>query len=154
VGGIVVDQANRISPRFGRVLMLQLAQFLFAGVAFFAILSNWGAVILTVFFFAMLFLQGVNPGINRPIVYAVVPPALRGAAFAVMLSIVESIGWAIYNLLAGFLGQAFGLQPIFLAALVGVMLLNVVVIFALYRTYWPDVQKVQAGLQQQIQQAA
>jgi MFS family permease len=153
-GGIVTDQANRIIPRYGRVLMLQLAQFLFAGVAFFAILSNWGAVILTVFFFAMLFLQGVNPGINRPIVYAVVPPALRGAAFAVMLSIVESIGWAIYNLLAGFLGQAFGLQPVFLAALVGVMLVNVVVIFVLYRTYWPDVQKVQAGLQQQGQLAA
>ena len=102
----------------------------------------------------MFFLQGVNPGINRPIVYATVPPMLRGAAFAVMLSIVESIGWAIYNLLAGFLGQKFGLQPVFLWVLVGVMLVNVAVISILYRTYWPDVQKVQAGLQEQLQQAA
>ncbi len=153
-GGIFTDQASKISPRYGRVLMLQLAQFLFAGVAFFGILFKWGAVILVAFFFAMLFLQGVNPGINRPIVYAVVPPALRGAAFAVMLSIVESIGWAIYNLLAGFLGQQFGLRPVFFVALVGVMLINTVVIFLLYRTYWPDVQKVQVSLQGQPQQVA
>jgi MFS family permease len=154
LGGIFTDQASKAIPRYGRVLMLQLAQFCFAVVAFFGTQFNWGVAIFIVFFFAMFFLQGVNPGINRPIVYAVVPPALRGAAFAVMLSIVESIGWAIYNLLAGFLGQQFGLQPVFLAVLVGVMLVNAAVIFLLYRTYWPDVQKVQAGLQQQPQQAA
>ena len=154
VGGISSDQASKASPRYGRILMLQLAQFFFAVVAFFGTQFNWGVAILIVFFFAMFFLQGVNPGINRPIVYAVVPPALRGAAFAVMLSIVESIGWAIYNLLAGFLGQQFGLQPVFLAVLVVVMLVNTAVIFLLYRTYWPDVQKVQADFQQQPQQAA
>jgi MFS family permease len=154
-GGIFVDLANKTSPRYGRILMLQLAQFCFAAVAFFGTQFNWGtAGIFIAFFFAMSFLQGVNPGINRPIVYAIVPPALRGAAFAVMLSIVESIGWAIYNLLAGFLGQTFGLQPVFLAVLVVVMLVNVAVIFVLYRTYWPDVQKLQRGLQEQDQQAA
>ncbi len=142
LGGIFLDQASKASPRYGRVLMLQLAQFFFAVVAFFGTQFNWGVAIFIAFFFAMFFLQGVNPGINRPIVYAVVPPALRGAAFAVMLSIVESIGWAIYNLLAGFLGQKFGLQPVFLAALIGVMLVNVAVIFVLYRTYWPDVQNL------------
>lgn len=153
-GGIFVDQANKVSPRFGRVLMLQLAQLFFAVGAFFGTQFNWSVAIFIAFFFVMFFLQGVNPGINRPIVYAVVPPALRGAAFAVMLSIVESIGWALYNLLAGFLGQKFGLQPVFLWVLVGVMLVNVAVISILYRTYWPDVQKVQAGLQEPLQQAA
>lgn len=143
-GGFVVDRASKNSPRYGRVLMLQLAQVLFAIVAFFGtqfLWSNLGVVIA--FFFLMFFFQGVNPGINRPIVYAVVPPALRGAAFAVMISIVESIGWAIYNLLAGFLGQKFGLQPVFLVILVVLMLINAAVIFALYKTYWPDVRKLQ-----------
>lgn len=154
-GGFFVDQANKTSPRYGRVLMLQLAQFFFAIVAFFGTQFNWGtASIFIGFFFILTFLQGVNPGINRPIVYAVVPPALRGAAFAVMLSIVESIGWALYNLLAGFLGQQFGLQPVFLAVLVVVMLVNAVVIFLLYRTYWPDVQKLRVELAEQSQQAA
>jgi MFS family permease len=145
-GGIFCDcdWVNKASPRYGRVLMLQLAQFLFAVVAFFRTQFNWGnANIVTVFFFALFFLQGLNPGINRPIVYAVVPPPLRGAAFAVMLSIVESAGWATYDLLAGFLGQKFGLQSVYLAALVVAMLANVAVIFVLYRTYWPDVQKEQ-----------
>jgi uncharacterized membrane protein YhdT len=85
-------------------------------------------------------MQGLNPAINRPIVYSVTPPPLRGAAFAVMLSILESAGWAIHNLLARFLGQKFGLQSVYLMALVITMLANVAVIFILCRTYWPDVQ--------------
>ena len=153
-GGFVVDQAQRTSPRYGRILMLQLAQALFAVFAFFGTQFNWGNVTTFIaFFFILTFLQGVNPGINRPIVYAVVPPALRGAAFAVMLSIVESIGWALYNLLAGFLGQQFGLKPVFFSVLVIVMLVNAAVIFLLYHTYWSDVQKLQTGLQEQVQAA-
>lgn len=149
-GGMLVDQFSKVYQRRGRVLMLQLAQALFALVAFGFLLLNGGSTgLLIVFFFALFFLQGVNPSINRPIVYSVVPPALRGAAFAVMISIVESITWAIYNLFAGFLGQQFGLRPVFFGVLVIVMLVNALAIFGLYRTYWPDVQKLQASLQEQ-----
>ncbi|MBO0782651.1 MAG: MFS transporter, partial [Ktedonobacteraceae bacterium] len=150
VGGFVVDQLNKWSPSYGRVLSLQLAQALFAVVALFMLIfsgNNMGLVIA--FFFVLFFLQGVNPGINRPIVYSVTPSALRGAAFAVMVSIVESIGWAIYNLLAGFLGDIFGLQAIFFVVLVVLMVANAAVIFLLYRTYWPDVQRLQAQLAEQ-----
>ncbi|GHO90292.1 hypothetical protein KSF_003400 [Reticulibacter mediterranei] len=150
VGGFLVDQLGKVSQRRGRVVLLQLAQTLFALVAFGFLLLNGGSIgLLIAFFSALFFLQGVNPSINRPIVYSVVPPALRGAAFAVMISIVESATWAIYNLFAGFLGQQFGLRPVFFGVLVVVMLVNAAVIFFLYRTYWPDVQKVQAPQEEQ-----
>ncbi len=149
-GGVLVDQLSKISQRRGRVLLLQLAQALFAFAAFGFLLLNGGSTgLLIAFFFAMFFLQGVNPSINRPIVYSVVPPALRGAAFAVMISIVESATWAVYNLFAGFLGQLFGLRPVFFWILVVVMLINALAIFFLYRTYWPDVQKLQNSLREE-----
>jgi MFS family permease len=150
VGGAVVDQISKVSQRRGRVVLLQLAQVLFALVAGGFLLLNGGNTwLMIVFFFGMFFLQGVNPGINRPIVYSVVPPALRGAAFAVMLSIVQSAGWAVYNLFAGFLGQQFGLRPVFFWILVVIMLINALAIFGLYWTYWPDVQKLQISPQEQ-----
>ena len=151
-GGFVIDLANKLSPRRGRVLMLQLAQVLFALAAgLFLLLRGNNPGTFIAIFFVMFFFQGINPSINRPIVYSVVPPVLRGAAFAVMISIIESVAWAIYNLLAGFLGQQFGLRPVFFAVLVVVMLVNAIAIFGLYRTYWPDVQKLQPQATQQTQ---
>lgn len=143
-GSYVVDRMNLRWPRTGRVLFLQLAQLAFAVVAYFATQFDWGGDIgiYLGFWFAMGFLQGVNPGVNRPIVMSVIPPELRAWAFAVMLAMVESIAWGLYNLGAGWFGDRYGLQAVFLVVLVGIMVVNALAIVPLYRTYGPDADRV------------
>jgi predicted MFS family arabinose efflux permease len=146
-GAYVVDRMHMARPRTGRVLFLQLAQLGFAFVAYFATQIDWGDIkIYMAFWLVMGFLQGVNPGVNRPIVMSVIPPELRGWAFAVMLAIVESIAWGMYNLGAGWFGDRIGLQQVFLLVLVGVMIVNALCISFLYRTYGSDVDRVQESL--------
>ncbi|MBR0724412.1 hypothetical protein [Bradyrhizobium manausense] len=72
----------------------------------------------------MVALQGVHRGVNRPIVMSVIRSELRGFAFAVLNAVVESIAWAMYSLPAGWLGDMFGLELVFLLILDGLMLLN------------------------------
>lgn len=146
-GSFVVDRMNMRYPRTGRVLFLQLAQFGFALVAYFATQFDWGSIqIYLGFWFVMGFLQGVNPGVNRPIVMSVVPPELRGWAFAVMVAIVESIAWGLYNLGAGWFGDRYGLKVVFLVVLVGIMIVNGLVVTLLYRTYGTDMDQVRNTL--------
>ncbi len=49
-------------------------------------------------------------------------------------------------MLGGFLGERFGLQPVFLAVLVVLMLVNALFIFTLYKPYPRDVEKVKETL--------
>ena len=149
-GAFVVDRMHMRNPRTGRVLFLQMAQLSFAFVAYFATQFDWGSIgIYMAFWLAMGFLQGINPGVNRPIVMSVISPELRAWAFAIMLTIVESIAWGMYNLGAGWFGDRYGLQQVFLVVLVGVMIVNSLSITMLYWTYGPDADRVQADLSRQ-----
>ncbi|RJL23260.1 MFS transporter [Bailinhaonella thermotolerans] len=73
--------AQRHSPRNGLVAVLQAAQFAFAGAALVGTQFDWGSIwLFGAFFGLMALVQGLNPGINRPMVMAVTPPgdARRG----------------------------------------------------------------------------
>ncbi|MEU4325707.1 MFS transporter [Nonomuraea dietziae] len=147
LGGFLGDAAERRSPRHGLVAVLQGAQFAFAIVAFLGTQFDYGDIALFGLFFALMgAAQGVNPGINRPIVMAITPPELRGAAFAIYISIFEAVGWAVFSLGAGFLGDQLGLKTVFLWVLVVLMLVNGAVLSLLYRTYASDVERVQREL--------
>jgi MFS family permease len=97
--------------------------------------------------------QGVNPPANRPLVAAVVLPELRGQAFAIWLTIFETIGWALFSIVAGSLAVALGIQQVFLFILVGLMLVNAAVLSILYVTYPRDVQTVETQLDQRRAEA-
>lgn len=147
IGGLVADRVQRLNPRTGRIALLQGAQFAFAVVAFVATQFNWVSILIFAVFYAALgFLQGVNPGINRPIMMAVTPPELRGVAFALMLSVFETIAWALYSFGAGYLGQAFGLKAVFLLVLVVLMVVNAAFVGLLYRPYVRDCERLQTDL--------
>ena len=86
-GGLATDALQRRFPRAGRIGVLQFAQLGFGVAALIATQFDWGSIgIFAALWAVMGFMQGLNPGVNRPIVAAVVPPELRGAAFALMLS--------------------------------------------------------------------
>ncbi|WES63723.1 hypothetical protein P0L94_14790 [Microbacter sp. GSS18] len=77
---------------------------------------------------------------------AVVPPELRGAAFAFFVSVIESVGFAIYTLVAGFLADADGLQSVMLWLVCGVMTLNALFLTLLYRPLAKDRRALEAEM--------
>ncbi|MFD7495925.1 MFS transporter [Streptomyces sp. NPDC059832] len=149
LGGLAADWASLRSPRYGLPAVLQAAQIAFAVVAYFGTQFDYGSLGLFGVFFALMGMaQGVNPGINRPMVMAVTPPELRGAAFTVYGSIVEAIAWAVFSLGAGYLGEVIGLREVFLWGLVILMLVNGAFLTLLYRPYANDVRRAQQDLDQ------
>jgi len=148
-GGWLLVALDRVLPYRGRVVYIQLAQVLFAVVAFGATqLYQGNNIAVYGLFWAILGAgQGFNPPVNRPIVAAVVLPELRGQAFAIWLTIFETIGWALFSLGAGQLAAALGIHTVFLWILVILMLVNAVVLGALYLTYPRDVQRVETTLE-------
>lgn len=138
-GAFVADRMHARDPRAGRVRFIQGAQFAFAIVAGLATQITWRGIEAYMAFWLILgFLQGVNPGVNRPIIMSVVRPELQPWAFAVMLSIVEPIGWAGYSYALSTFADGGRLPTGFLVILVGVMALNGLALTALYRTYPRD----------------
>ncbi|MFJ2662827.1 MFS transporter [Nocardia fluminea] len=144
-GGRVNDLVHRLHPRTGRVAMLQISQFGFAIVAFLATQIGWQAIGIYVALFGLLgFLQGQVPVVNRPLIMAVVPPPLRGLAFAVSVSTVEALAYAGYALIVGLLGDSIGLQGALLAVTVVLTMVNAVASAALYRPYARDAAVITA----------
>lgn len=97
--------------------------------------------------------QGLNPPVNRPIVAAVVLPELRGQAYAIWLTVFETIAWALFSLLAGALAATIGIQGVFLWVLVILMIVNGLLLSILYVTYPRDIGRVGETLDFRRQQA-
>lgn len=153
-GGWLVALLDRVLPDRGRVAYLQGAQVLFAAVAFFATQFDYDNIGIYSAFWALIgFAQGANPPANRPIVAAVVLPELRGQAFAIFLTVFETIGWAVFSLGAGALASSLGIQAVFLWTLVILMLVNAAVLTALYFCYPRDVERVRNALEERRQEA-
>ena len=142
-GGVVTDVLQTRIPRTGRIIVLQAAQLGFGVVALLGTQHNWGGIGVFAGFWAVLgFMQGLNPGVNRPIVAAVVPPELRGAAFALMLSVFEALAYALFNLIAGLLVGVIGLSGVMLWIPGVLMLVNAGFCTFLYRTYPRDTERL------------
>ncbi|MFF8615602.1 MFS transporter [Streptomyces sp. NPDC015350] len=146
LGGLVTDRLHRRNPRTGRVLAMQGAILLYVALAAVATQIAWSSLALySLLFGLMIAAQSALPGINRPLTMSSVLPELRGAAFALMLS-VEAAGWAVTTLLVGFIGDAFGLQTAFLWIVVVLTAAGGLLTVFLHRTYPHDAAAVQAEL--------
>ncbi|MFI0468973.1 MFS transporter [Saccharopolyspora sp. 5N102] len=146
-GGMLTDLLHAKNPRRGRIVVLQVAQFGVAAAALLGTQINWRHIgIFAVLWALMGFMQGINPGVNRPIVMAVVPPELRGAAFALMLSVFEALAYIAFNLSAGYLSAAVSLQTVMLWLPGILMTINGLYCTVLYRTYPRDVDRLDALL--------
>jgi MFS family permease len=151
--GFFADWIHKKSPRFGRIGTIQALQVAYAITAFFGTQFVYGnPVMYIVLFFTMGFFGSANMGVNRPIIASVVPPELRGTAFALFVSVFEAIAWGFYNIMAGQLGERFGLKPVFFGILVVLMLINAAFITFLYKPYVHDVQALHLELKQRREQ--
>ncbi|MFD0921415.1 MFS transporter [Saccharopolyspora rosea] len=152
--GWLVRLVDRLAPRRGRVGCLQAVQVLFAATAFLATQFSYPGIGVYCVFWALLgALQGMNPPINRPVVAAVVLPELRGHAFAIFVTVFETIAWALFSLGAGHFAASLGVQTVFLWTLVALMLVNGVLLTALHATYPRDAQRVETELSRRRDEA-
>lgn len=146
-GGWVVGRLDGVLPDRGRVAYIQAAQILFAVAAFLGTQLDHERIGVYGIFWALMGLaQGMNPPVNRPLVASVVVPELRGQAFAIFLTVFETIGWAAFSLGAGQLANSLGIQTVFLWILVGLMIVNALFLGTLYRAYPRDVRRVDETL--------
>lgn len=130
-------------PAVGRVAFLQAAQVVFAVVAFFGTQFGYTSIVVYgVFWFLMSVAQGMNAPVNRPIIASVVLPEARGQAFAIFITVFETLGWAFFTFVGGELAVAIGMQGAFLWFLVVLMLVNAAFLSLLYRTYPRDARRV------------
>ncbi|MDX3103898.1 MFS transporter [Nonomuraea angiospora] len=152
--GFVLPRLDRLMPSRGRVLVLQLAQILFAVIAFFGTQFRYETIATYAVFWALLgACQGLNPPVNRPIVAGVVLPELRGQAYAIWLTVFETIAWALFSLMAGSLAATLGIQGVFLWVLVILMIVNGLLLSVLYVTYPRDTARVARQLELRRSQA-
>ncbi|MCX4724186.1 MFS transporter [Streptomyces sp. NBC_01306] len=147
VGGHITDRVHRRYPVRGRVAVFQLAHAAFAAVAFVATQFPWHSLVVVAALFAVLGgLQGVTPVVQTPMVMAVVPLELRALAFALKLSVMDAIGWVVFTLSAGYLGDRIGLRETFFWLLVVVMVANAAFISLFYRPYARDCARLSAPI--------
>jgi MFS family permease len=153
-GGYVVGALDHVLPFRGRVVFIQVAQIGFGLSALFGTQFEHSTIAVYGVFWALFGLfQGMNPPVNRPIVMSVVTPELRGQAFAIFLTVFETIGWAVFSLGAGQLANTLGIEQVFLYVLVILMFVNALVLSALYFTYPRDAKNVTAILNARRAQA-
>ncbi|HWT30071.1 MAG TPA: MFS transporter [Propylenella sp.] len=147
-GGFAVAWLDRVWEDTGRIVFIQIAQVGFAIVAFFGTQFTYAGIAVYGLFWGLFGLfQGMNPPVNRPIVMSVVLPELRGQAFAIFLTIFQTIGWAMFALTAGWLATRLGLEGVFLWILVVLMLVNGLALAALHVTYPRDARRVTRELE-------
>lgn len=143
LSGYAVAFLDRVIPHQGRVMFNQAAQILFALAALFGTQFEWQSIGVYAVFWALFgAFQGMNPPVNRPIVMSIVLPELRGQAFAIFLTFFQTIGWALFSLTAGYLANALGIEGVFFWVLFVLMLVNGLILGALYFTYPRDVKRV------------
>ncbi|MFI9552825.1 MFS transporter [Nonomuraea endophytica] len=143
LGGLLTDSMHRRWPRTGRIGLFQGSVFTIALVGYFATQLDWSLPVIMMFFALLAVFQGMQGPINRPIVMSVMLPELRGAAFAIWLSIFEALVAGVYLLAFGYFGDAYGLRVVFLWMVVITTVLNGIFLTLLYRPYLRDSQKVQ-----------
>jgi len=148
-GGLIGDQVNRRYPHGGRIALMQAAFFGSAVMSYLCMQVDWGSKAIFYLFFTIwgIFLS-FGTGIDRPMVAAVTPPALRATAFGIWMSTGDALSSLIIASLAGWLGEKYGLQPVFLWLVTGVLFLRSIVWFSLYRPYPHDLSRVKRQLQE------
>ncbi|WP_371537317.1 MFS transporter [Streptomyces sp. NBC_00466] len=153
LGGLTADRVHRRFPRAGRIATMQADVLAYALIAAVATQIPWKSLtVYFVLFGALSCVQGFMPGLNRPCLISAVVPELRSAALSIMLS-AEAAGWALTTLLAGYIGDAFGLQAAFLWLAVLLTLANGALIGLLYRPSTRDAATVQQELDRRADHA-
>ena len=150
IGGFLGDWAESKNPKYGRTIIGQIS--IFSGIPLTYILftqtDNWPFGLLVVLcLITALLISWPGKGAKEPMMQGVVPPELRGTAFA-MTTFIESGFAALVAYFAGWLADRIG----FTEALVWTVPVPWIICFFLfslfYFTYPKDFAKLRAQMQE------
>jgi len=141
VGGMVGDRFERISPKYGRVFLMQIYLLAFAVVSYLAFQIPWPThahYYLVFFAFGLVSSIGFS-GAVLPMLSAVVPANLRSSAFGFLFSFLQGGITAIMSYVVGRLSDHLGLLQVLFWVGTAPYLFNFVFWFVFYRFYPRDV---------------
>ncbi len=152
IGGFLGDWAESKSPKYGRTIIGQIS--IFSGIPLTYILftqtDQWpfGSLVILSLITALL-ISWPGKGAKEPMMQGVVPPELRGTAFA-MTTFIESGFAALVAYFAGFLADKIG----FTKALLWTVPFPWVICFVLFSLFYFTYPKDSAKLRAQMQERA
>jgi len=144
-GGLLSDLFNRISPRYGRVIVFQTASLIAPALLIaVALMQSSNFAIYLILLGVAGFASGASITSQRSVFMAITPVRLRGIGAAVMFSVIEAAAFLVWNLGSAVTVSLFGLGWTFLW-LAGVLTLaSALVLVFLYRAYAKDAMTVAA----------
>ena len=144
IGGYLGDWAEQKKPKYGRKVIGQIS--IISGIPLTYILftqtadwSLWGIIGLA--FSTILMISWPGKGSKEPMMQGVVPPELRGTAFA-MTTFIESGFAAIAGVLAGSLADQTGLSNALIWTIPFPWILCALLFSFFYLTYPKDSEKL------------
>jgi MFS family permease len=144
IGGYLGDWAEQKSPRYGRTIIGQVS--IVSGIPLTYILftqtadwSLWGIIGLA--FSTALMISWPGKGSKEPMMQGVVPPELRGTAFA-MTTFIESGFAAVAGVLAGSLADQIGLSRALIWTVPFPWIICALLFSLFYITYPKDAEKL------------
>jgi MFS family permease len=146
LGGALGDWFDRRFGRRGRIMMMQLYLVAFAAMSYVAMQIDWGrGPVIYVVVFALGLVSAIGfSGAIAPMVSAVVPREVTSTAFALLFALIQGGVAAGLSLLAGYLGEAIGLQSTMFWLITVPYALNALYWFLFYPFYPKDVEAQQA----------
>ena len=145
ISGFVVAWFDKALPYKGRIAWMQFLQLGFAAAAYVATQYSHDSIFMYCMLWALMgFFQAGNPPVNRPILFSIVSPQIRGYAFVIFSSIVATFAAAAYAYLGGHVAKSYDIQTAFFWILVVAMVVNSICIIPMYFTYQRDVERTQA----------
>ncbi|BCW70702.1 MFS transporter [Arthrobacter sp. NicSoilB8] len=147
VSGVLGDRLDKFSSAHGRPALLQALTLLYAALTFVLLQLNSTDVAAIIAIFALMgFVIGSDIALTRPIVASVVRPEMRGAAFALLITVVESFAVVLLSLAAGVVVDTVGLLPVIVWLVGAAMTGSGLLMSVLHFTYARDRRRLANGL--------
>ena len=146
-GGRLGDWADRRVPRYGRLVLGQVALLVSVAASFLLLLVNWEEFWVYWIYFLIigLSMQVTDSGAETPIRTSVVLPELRATALGVD-GIVGGLTIVVAAYVVGQLGNSIGLTSTLIWAVIGGSTVYFLMWFAYYPVFQRDATKMQAVL--------
>jgi MFS family permease len=150
IGGFLGDWAESKSPKYGRTIIGQIS--IFSGIPLTYILftqtDNWpfGSLVVLCLITA-LFISWPGKGAKEPMMQGVVPPELRGTAFA-MTTFIESGFAALVAYFAGWLADRIGFTEALVWTVPVPWIICLLLFSFFYFTYPKDSEKLRSQMQE------
>lgn len=147
-GGIIGDYADKINPKYGRVLIGQfsiisgipLTYWLFTGT------EDWGLPgLIALSFFTALLISWPGKGAKEPMMQSVTLPELRGVAYS-FVAVIENSFSAVVAILAGRIADSTGLTQAMVWTIPFPWIICALIFSAFYFTYPRDREKLRAQM--------